>query len=319
LFHIYYLNQKKDKLKMSVSRLQRSPLSDSGNDERDDDEEEVQIQAPVPKKRGRKPTQAVEETVTFYIKEFDMNLISPSKPDDSNGTKLVVIGKANTGKSSLIADIVASKSHVIPVAQIFSGTEDSNHFYSTRFPGICVHNKLDFEALQNFALRQKYAKELLPQNPWAVQIIDDCTDDPSLLKKPLMQAYYKNGRHWKMLHILSLQYCMDIPPAIRNNVDFVFLLRESNAKTREVMHKNFAGIFPTLDEFNQVMDAVTEDYTALVIRITGTSNRLEDNVFYYKARDPRKVPPNWKFGHPSAWEFHKERMDPNYSDINNLG
>jgi hypothetical protein len=206
-----------------------------------------------------------------------------------------------------------SKSHIIPVAQIFSGTEDSNHFYCNKFPGICVFNKLDLKAIEQFAIRQKAAKELLP-NPWAIQILDDCTDDPSVFKKPIIQSYYKNGRHWKMLHILSLQYCMDIPPAIRTNVDFTFLLKEQNVKTRKALYENFAGVFETFNDFCQVMDAITEDFTALVIKNTGTSNQLSDCVFYYKARDPSKTPSNWRFGHPSAWEFHNERMDPDYND-----
>ena len=61
------------------------------------------------------------------------------------------------------------------------------------------------------------------------------------------------------------------------------------------------------------MDTVTEDYTALVINNTVQSNKIEDCVFWYKA-NPNRLPSNWKFGHPSAWEFNKERMDPNYHD-----
>jgi hypothetical protein len=218
----------------------------------------------------------------------------------------------NTGKSTIIADIIASKSHIIPVAQVFSGTEDSNHFYSEKLPSVCVFNKLDEHAIEQFAVRQKIAIKYL-KNPWALQIIDDCTDDPKILKKPIFQNYYKNGRHWKMLHILSLQYGLDIPPAIRTNIDYTFILRESNISNRERLHKNYGSCIPTLNEFNEIMDQVTEDYTALVIHNTGQSNKLEDCVFWYKA-DPKKIPRSWKFGHPTAWEFHNERMDPQYTD-----
>jgi hypothetical protein len=215
-------------------------------------------------------------------------------------------------KSTIIADIIASKAHIIPVAQVFSGTEDSNKFYSSKMPSICVYNKLDETAVEQFVIRQKVAKEWL-KNPWALQILDDCTDDPKILKKPLFQAYYKNGRHWKMLHILSLQYGLDIPPAIRTNIDFTFILRESNISNRERLHKNYGSCIPTLQDFNEIMDQVTEDFTALVIHNAGHSNKMEDCVFWYKA-SPDKIPPNWKFGHPTAWEFHNERMDPTYTD-----
>jgi intein/homing endonuclease len=218
----------------------------------------------------------------------------------------------NTGKSTIIADIIASKSHIIPVAQVFSGTEDSNHFYQEKIPGVCIFNKLDLSAIEQFVVRQKAAKQYL-ENPWAMQIIDDCTDDPKIFKKPIFQSYYKNGRHWKMLHILSLQYGLDIPPAIRTNIDYTFILRESNLSNREKLHKNFASCIDSLSEFNQIMDAVTEDYTALVICNRVQSNKVEDCVFWYKA-DPNRLPRNWKFGHQTFWEHHHERADPNYRD-----
>jgi hypothetical protein len=218
----------------------------------------------------------------------------------------------NTGKSTIINDIVASKGHLIPVAQIFSGTEDSNHFYSSKFPPVCVFNKLDMDAVRNFVTRQKIAKEWLP-NPWALQIIDDCTDDPSIFRTPLIQAYYKNGRHWNMVHILSLQYSMDIPPPIRTNIDYTFILRETNLRNRKNLHENYAGCIPSFAMFEQIMDSITEDYTALVINNRIQSNKLEDCVFWYKAK-PDNIPQGWKFGHPSAWEFSNERNDPNYFD-----
>jgi intein/homing endonuclease len=218
----------------------------------------------------------------------------------------------NTGKSTIIADILASKSHIVPVAQIFSGTEDSNHFFSEKFPGVCVYNKLDLDAIENFITRQKIAKSYLP-NPWAFQIIDDCTDDPKILKRPIFQSYYKLGRHWKMIHILSLQYCLDIQPNIRANIDYTFILRESSKRFRKSLWENYASAIDNLDDFCDIMDGITEDYTALVINNRIQSNKLEDCVFWYKAKKDR-LPPNWKFGHPSAWQFHLTRFDPNYVD-----
>ena len=49
----------------------------------------------------------------------------------------------NTGKSTIIQDIMAYKSHICPVVQVFSGTEDSNHFFSEKCPPVCVFNKYD--------------------------------------------------------------------------------------------------------------------------------------------------------------------------------
>jgi hypothetical protein len=219
----------------------------------------------------------------------------------------------NTGKSTIVNDIVASKSHIACCAQIFSGTEDSNHAYSEKFPPCCVFSKLDMKAVKNFAIRQKIAKQFLP-NPWAIQIIDDCTDDPKIFRDPIFHAYYKNGRHWNMVHILSLQYALDIPPAIRNSIDFTFILRETNQNSREILWKNYAGCIPNYQMFQDIMDTVTEDYTALVINNRVQSNKIEDCIFWYKAK-PDRLPPNWKFGHPVSWEHNTVRYDPSKQGI----
>ena len=151
------------------------------------------------------------------------------------------------------------------------------------------------------------------ENPWAIQIIDDCTDNPAQLRDPVFQAYYKNGRHWRMIHILSLQYCLDILPSIRTNIDYTFILRETNQKNRKALYENYAGNIETFAQFNELMDVLTEDYTALVINNRSKTNKLEDCVFWYKA-DPSKIPGNWKFGHPTFWEYNLERNNDNFSD-----
>ena len=216
----------------------------------------------------------------------------------------------NTGKSTLIQDILAHKAHIIPVSQIFSGTEESNHFYSEKMPPITIFNKLDMTAVKNFVERQDLAKKYL-KNPWAVQIIDDCTDNPRILKDPLFQAYYKNGRHWKMLHILSLQYSLDIAPTIRACIDYTFILRETSIKMRENLWRNYASCIDSFSDFCQIMDQVTNDYTALVVNNKSQSNRIEDCLFYYKAQ-PDKIPVQWKFGAGSFWQYHHDRFNKDF-------
>jgi hypothetical protein len=138
------------------------------------------------------------DSVLEEIPELDLELISPNthsymKPEQG-GHKLVVIGKPGTGKTTLIADILYSKKHLIPVGQVFSGTEDSNGFYRQMFPSTFVFNKYDEDSIKKFIARQKIAKQHL-ENPWSVLLIDDCTDEPAVFRKPLQQGLYKRGRH----------------------------------------------------------------------------------------------------------------------------
>lgn len=213
----------------------------------------------------------------------------------------------NTGKTTLISSLFYEKKHIFPVGQIHSGTEDSNGFWQTLFPSSFVFNKLSIENIESCIRRQKFAKKHLP-NPWTVLLLDDCTDDPKILNTPLFQNIFKNGRHWKMWFILSLQYAGDIKPVIRTNVDVVFILREPNIRNREILYKNYASCIPTFPIFCTIMDKVTEDYTALVVNNAAQSNHWEENVFYYKATPP---PSDFKFGCKEFWEYHYTRYDPN--------
>lgn len=216
----------------------------------------------------------------------------------------------NTGKTTLIASLLYAKKHIFPVAMAMSGTEDSNHFYRSVMPSTFVFNNYDETHIENFIRRQKIAKEHL-ENPWAIMILDDCTDDPALFRKPLQNGLYKRGRHWKMWYILSLQYGMDVRPVIRTNVDGVFILREPNLRNRRVMYENYAAIIPDFKLFCDILDQITNDYTALYIHNATKTNDWKECVFWYKAKP---VPKDFKFGCDSYWDFHYSRYNPDYVD-----
>ena len=216
----------------------------------------------------------------------------------------------NTGKSTLIAGLLYSKKHIFPVGIAFSGSEDSNSFFRKIMPSTFVFNEYNDDQIKSFIKRQKIAKQHL-ENPWAVMILDDCTDDPRIFNTPLQQGLFKRSRHWKCWYILSLQYGMDIKPVIRTNVDNVFLMREPSLRNRKIIWENYASIIPDFTIFCTLMDNVTSDHTALYIHNQGTSNEWKDCVFWYKAP---LTPKEFKFGCDEYYQFHNERFNQDYVD-----
>lgn len=249
---------------------------------------------------------------TLNIKELDLDLLAPCTSTmndyDQGGSKLVIIGKPKSGKSYLIRDLLYSKKHIFPVGMVINGTEDSNHFYGNMFPDTFIYDQMNTEAIQNFKRRQRLAKQLLP-NPWSVLVLDDVMDQPGIFKTPLFQDIFKNGRHWKMLLIMAMQYSMDIPPSLRICIDGTFIFREPNLKYRKSIYENYASVIPDFKTFCDIMDGVTNDYTAVYIHNNTASNKLEDCVFYYKAK---KIPEDFKFGSKDYWDFHEQRYDKEY-------
>jgi hypothetical protein len=254
----------------------------------------------------------------YKIKELDPDIIAPSTKDykgagiEKGGSKIVVIGKPGTGKTTLIASLLYAKKHIFPVGTVISGTEDSNGFYKKIFPSTFVYNKYSEPIIEKFIQRQKLARKHI-SNPWAVLLLDDCTDTPSVFRRPVQMYLFKNGRHLTQLFILSLQFCLDILPAIRTNIDGVFLLRESNLRNRKTLYENYAGIIPDFSLFCDIMDQITDDYTALYIHNRTVSNNWHDCVFWYKAPNPDTVK-DFRFGCDEYWDFHEQRYNPNYVD-----
>ena len=99
-----------------------------------------------------------------------------------------------------------------------------------------------------------------------------------------------------------MQYPLGIPPDLRTQIDYTFIFRNNLIGNRKRIYENYAGMFPTFDIFCQVMDQCTENFECIVINNNAKSNRLEDQVFWYKA-EPRG---NFRIGANEFWALSKQ-------------
>jgi len=225
----------------------------------------------------------------------------------------IFIGKRGSGKSCLVTDILYHKRH-IPVGVVMSATEEGNHHYKGFVPDLFIYNDYNKEVIERVLERQKrIINSGTTKKSSSFILLDDCMYDRKFMKDTCIRQCFMNGRHWKLFFMLTMQYCMDLSPDLRANVDYVFILRENIVQNREKLYKSFFGIFPTFDMFNQVMNACTENYECLVLDNTSKSNKIEDCVFWYKA----KIKKNFKVGSPAIWAYHQKNYNPNHSRTTN--
>ncbi len=223
--------------------------------------------------------------VKLSLKKFDMTRITDK-------SVVVMIGQRNTGKSFLVRDLLFYHQN-IPIAMAISGTEESNQFYGHMIPPVFIHHEYQPELLEKYVKRQKmitkkYMKEKdiygsSKIDPRALLVMDDCLYDKKWTNDTNIRACFLNGRHFHSFFIFTSQYALAAPPILRNNIDFVFILREPRINSRKRIYDNYAGFVPNFDIFNQIMTQCTENYECLVVDNTTKSNKITDQIYWYKA------------------------------------
>ena len=248
--------------------------------------------------------------MTLDLKKFDMKNIS-FRPDENKGPVIVLIGRRDTGKSFLVRDLLYYHQD-IPIGTVISGTEAGNGFFSSHVPKLFIHDEYNSAIIENILKRQKQVLKQIKKemeaykrtsiDPRAFVILDDCLYDSKWTKDKLMRLLFMNGRHWKIMLVITMQYPLGIPPNLRTNIDYVFILREPYIANRKRIWENYAGMFPTFESFCQVMDQCTENFECLVINNNSKSNKLSDQIFWYKAQNHS----NFKLGSKEFWELSKD-------------
>lgn len=240
----------------------------------------------------------------LQLKKFDLSQIE-------EGKNILLIAKRGSGKTSIILDLLYHKRD-IPIGTVICPTETSNGAYGKHIPSLFIHRDYSPQLIENVIKRQKkiikrmnkeiavYGKSSV--DPRAFLVMDDMMYDDSWKKDKNIKYIFANGRHEKLTFILSLQYLKGIGPSFRGNADYIFILREPMVSNRKMIYETFAGVFPTFECFCSVLDQTTDNYECMVIDNTSKSNKLEDQVYWFKA----EMRDDFKIGCREFWLMHNE-------------
>ena len=257
----------------------------------------------------------------LQLQKFDLKEIT----DDS---VVLLIGRRRQGKSTLVKSLLYQHRN-IPIGTVISGTESSNRFYGNFIPSLFIHDEYTPDILANVVKRQKIIKRKMLKeqekfgtsriDPRAFLVMDDCLFDNSWVKDTNIRSLFMNGRHIHVMFLLTLQYPLGVPPILRLQTDYIFIFRENSTSNRRRIYEHYAGMFPDFQTFCSVLDQCTENYECLVIKVNASSNKLEDQVFWFKA----EITGDFRVGSKEFWAIHNDRFDEpdedeEYFDINKL-
>jgi len=208
---------------------------------------------------------------------------------------IVMIAKRASGKSWVCRSILRHFKD-IPVGIIIAPTEKMANppFYSEFFPDTYIHYKYSSEIIEKLLFRQdtmiekQKEKEKIGKtiDPRGFILMDDClsTRGAWMKDQPIMELLF-NGRHYKLMYMLTMQFALGITPELRCNFDYIFLLNEDFYSNLKRLYDHYAGMFPTFDSFRQVFKEVTSDFGAMVIVNRGARTSFLEKIFWYKAYD----------------------------------
>jgi len=246
----------------------------------------------------------------FKINEFKLGMMV-------DFPAIVMVAKRGSGKSWVTRDIMYHK-RKIPCGMVVSPTDRESEFFRDFFPDLFIHYDFGevFKKLihrQRMMIEKQRAKEKQGKkiDPEAILVMDDClARKAGWAKDESILEILMNGRHIKLTYILTMQYPLGVTPELRSNFDYIFLLNENFISNQKRIYDNYAGMFPTFETFLTAFKVCTDKHGCMVINNRINSNNIDDQVFWFKAKDHKKG--EFFFGSKEFKEFHNEFYDPKY-------
>lgn len=201
--------------------------------------------------------------------------------------RTLVCGKSKSGKSCLLKYLLARDKSKFDKVFVISGTEDCNGFYSSFIDSKCIFTEYKEEWIKDLIkmLRDYKVKNGKTYN--TLLILDDLGSDRNFNKSVSLSIIACQGRHYGLSFCCLLQHIPQVPPVIRNNVNY-FIVGQSNQHTAEILVDSFRFGDIDRNEFLKMYHKATSNYGFLVIVCDSVKNPHDLNSIYGIIRSPPK-------------------------------
>lgn len=217
----------------------------------------------------------------------------------------LMVGARHSGKSVLLTDIMYHKRKRLDLVMGMNPTEEANETLAQFTPPGFIYDEYNNKAVKDLMEWQKRCRAHDKRGKGVPGyksktckvglVLDDCmaekcTDESGKKKKKVMQSddierVFKLGRHFKLFFICAMQYIKDAPPAIRGNVDYVFVFDTNSGSEKEKLWKEYFNMF-TYKDFCKVFAAcVGEKYNCIVLDVRKSRGAPGQGIYFYRAED----------------------------------
>jgi hypothetical protein len=242
------------------------------------------------------------EPTEQHIKKFKKKML----PKDG---VIMITGRSDSGKSVLIRDLMRLYRKDFDMVVVFSGSKSTCKTLLRHVPGICIYYGWDSKKFEDIFDEAEMMVELGRKKRILV-VADDLAYMSKIINndKTIARMFF-NGRHAGLLFMLSVQYPKVLNVDFRGQIRMAFICHEKNPNIREKVYDAFNPCFYTFADFDRVMVQCTKNFEVFVCsNMNNKSNKITDNVFWYKAKFPT---PKFKMckHNKKLWKRNKEKFD----------
>jgi len=219
---------------------------------------------------------------------------------------MMFVAARDSGKSHQMVRI--AKMFDVHMWAAWCGNKDTEDFWGDRFGsnasvygpddrGVRALQRIIEDRDERIRVYKKIHKRPWPKELSMGLIFDDVTGKRKFRSCALLEDLFSNGRHYKLVILMSVQWSRQILPAMRANSDCVFFLRNPR-KSVETIYNEFISVPHDFKTFQQLLSSVTKLkkrdrklYNALVYTPNLGSERIAEcySVFTDKYINPEDV------------------------------
>ncbi len=252
---------------------------------------------------------------TIWLQDFKFDTVNVPCPT------ILLVGKRFSGKSYTSVSI-ADK---FPVDRwcAWCGTKDTRDFWADKFGSSATVRGPDEAGLKylidvkrdqerRVSEYKNIRREPFPANLRVGMIFDDCTAERVFRKGQELEDLFANGRHYETVIIISCQYLKQLPPPVRSNADYIFMMHNTKA-TCKMLHESYVENPDSFEGFLDLIRSVTgqkdengnELYNGLVYDNVVKTSKLDEMFKVYRS-EGKEIISQMRIGSHEWREYNRE-------------